>query len=89
MALTLLHVSTRGPSLFQEAYQVVTPVKRKSWKAMMDAGRDPRGGTCPSLGLIVSWLLLAETSSITYNVHVCMYVMHMYTVISLFVGQTV
>ena len=55
---------------------------------MMDAGRDPRGGTCPSLGLIVSWLL-AVTNSMTFHVHVCMYVMHMYTVISLFVGQTV
>ena len=28
---------------------VATLVKRKSWKAMMDSGRDPREGIFPSL----------------------------------------
>ena len=40
------------------AYQVATLVKHKSQKAMMAAGRDPREGILPSLGLIVSWLLV-------------------------------
>ena len=39
------------------AYQVATVVSVRSWKAMMDAGQDPREGIFPSSGLIVSRLL--------------------------------
>ena len=35
---------------------------------MMDSDRDPREGSFPSLGLIVSWLL-AVTDSITFHVY--------------------
>ena len=45
------------PCPSSSAYQVATLVKRKSRKAMMDSGRDPREDFFfPSLGLIVSWL---------------------------------
>ena len=51
------------------AYQVETLVKHKSWKMMMDVGRNPREGIFPSLGLIVSWLL-AVTNIITFHVFI-------------------
>ena len=43
---------------FWPAYQVATLVKRKSWKGMMDSGRNPREGISLSLGSLVRWLLV-------------------------------
>ena len=53
----------------KRVYQVATLVKRKSWKAMMDAVQDSREETFPSFWFIVSWLL-AVTHSITFHVPV-------------------
>ena len=43
-------------------------VNSKSWKAMMDAGRDRKKGIFSILGWIVS-VLLAVTHGITFHVH--------------------
>ena len=45
-------------------------LKRKSLKAMMDSGQDPREGLFPSLGLIVSCLLaVAHSQTYMYIIH--------------------
>ena len=63
-----------GLMLYQLRYwysvlPLVTLVKFKSWKVMMDAHRDLQEGIFSSLGLIVSWLL-AVTNSITFHVFI-------------------
>ena len=52
--------------VFWAAYQVATLVKCKSWKAMMDSGKDPKESILPFLWLIVNWLL-AVTNSIIFH----------------------
>ena len=51
---------------FQAAHQVATLVKRRSWKAIMDAGGDPRVGNSLSLELIVGWLFVVGSLKTTF-----------------------
>ena len=50
-------INPKGGKNAFSAIPIRVLVKHKSWKAMMDVGRDPREGIFPPLGLIVSRLL--------------------------------
>ena len=74
--MTRVHLHLPELTLYQchhligkAAYQVATLVKRKSWKAMMESGRDPSEGIFLSLGLIVRCVVACDSIATRYIHH--------------------